>query len=50
VSSGLVDLGALVTAHFGLDQVAEALDHDRDPNAVKAVVTLTPTATPLEQP
>jgi len=49
VSTGAVDLGALVTGHFGLDQVAEALDHDRDPGAVKAVVTLTPTATPLEQ-
>jgi len=50
VRTRAVDLGALVTGHFGLDQVAEALDHDRDPNAVKAVVTLTPTATPLEQP
>ena len=49
-NTGAVDLAALVTAHFGLEQVGEALDHDRDPGAVKAVVALTPTAIPLPQP
>ncbi|MCV7255399.1 NAD(P)-dependent alcohol dehydrogenase [Mycobacterium hackensackense] len=40
VESGRVDLDAMVTARFTLDDVAKALDHDRTPGSVKAVVTV----------
>jgi L-iditol 2-dehydrogenase len=40
VESGRVDLDAMVTAHFPLDKVAEALDSDRTPGSVKSVVTV----------
>lgn len=38
VMSGKVDLDAMVTGRFGLDEVAEALDADRAPGSIKAVV------------
>lgn len=38
VESGAVDLASLVTAHFGLDQVAEALGADRVPGSMKVIV------------
>ena len=40
VESGRVDLDAMVTAHFPLEQAAEALDSDRTPGSVKTVVTV----------
>lgn len=40
VESGRVDLDAMVTAHFPLERVAEALDSDRMPGSVKSVVTV----------
>ncbi|HKP41419.1 NAD(P)-dependent alcohol dehydrogenase [Mycobacterium sp.] len=40
VESGRVDLDAMVTAHFSLEQAAEALDSDRTPGSVKSVVTV----------
>ncbi len=40
VESGRVDLDAMVTAHFPLERAAEALDSDRTPGTVKAVVTV----------
>lgn len=40
VESGRVDLDAMVTARFPLEEVAEALDSDRVPGTVKTVVTL----------
>jgi L-iditol 2-dehydrogenase len=40
VESGRVDLDAMVTAHFPLEKVAEALDSDRTPGNVKTVVTV----------
>ncbi len=40
VESGRVDLDAMVTAHFPLEKVAEALDSDRMPGSVKTVVTV----------
>ena len=40
VESGRVDLDAMVTAHFPLEQAAEALDSDRMPGTVKTVVTV----------
>jgi L-iditol 2-dehydrogenase len=40
VDSGRVDLDAMVTAHFPLEKVAEALDSDRTPGSVKSVVTV----------
>jgi len=40
VESGRVDLDAMVTAHFPLEQAAEALDSDRTPGSVKSVVTV----------
>ncbi|WP_441958530.1 NAD(P)-dependent alcohol dehydrogenase [Mycolicibacterium houstonense] len=40
VSSGLVDLDAMVTARFPLEKAAEALDSDRVPGSVKSVVTV----------
>ncbi len=39
-SSGLVDLDALVTAHFGLDDVEAALNADSDPMSMKSVVVV----------
>lgn len=38
VTSAAVDLDAMVTAHYGLDEIAEALDSDRIPGMIKAVV------------
>lgn len=38
VVSGKVDLDAMVTGRFGLDEVAAALDADRTPGSIKAVV------------
>jgi L-iditol 2-dehydrogenase len=38
VSSGAVDLDSLVTAHFDLEHVAEALDSDSDAASLKSVV------------
>jgi L-iditol 2-dehydrogenase len=38
VERGLVDLDAMVTARFPLEKVADALDSDRVPGSVKAVV------------
>jgi L-iditol 2-dehydrogenase len=40
VESGRVDLDAMVTAHFPLEKVAEALDSDRMPGSVKTVVSV----------
>jgi L-iditol 2-dehydrogenase len=40
VQSGRVDLDAMVTAHFPLEEAAEALDSDRTPGSVKSVVTV----------
>lgn len=40
VESGRVDLDAMVTGRFSLEQVAEALDSDRTPGSVKSVVTV----------
>jgi len=40
VESGRVDLDAMVTAHFALENAAEALDSDQMPGSVKAVVTV----------
>ena len=40
VKSGRVDLDAMVTAHFPLEKAAEALDSDRTPGSVKAVVAV----------
>ena len=40
VESGRVDLDAMVTARFPLEKAAEALDSDRTPGSVKAVVTV----------
>ncbi|MGE2688535.1 NAD(P)-dependent alcohol dehydrogenase [Mycolicibacterium pulveris] len=40
VESGKVDLDAMVTAHFPLEQTAQALDSDRTPGSVKSVVTV----------
>lgn len=38
VTSGKVDLDAMVTARFGLDEVAQALDADRTAGSIKAVI------------
>lgn len=38
VESGRVDLDAMVTAHFPLEKVADALDSDQTPGSVKTVV------------
>lgn len=38
VASGQVDLDSLVTGRFDLEHAAEALDSDKDPNSLKAVV------------
>jgi L-iditol 2-dehydrogenase len=38
VASGLVDLDSLVTGTFDLDHAAEALESDRDPDSLKAIV------------
>ncbi|MGV0716062.1 NAD(P)-dependent alcohol dehydrogenase [Mycolicibacterium sp. XJ662] len=40
VESGKVDLDSMVTAHFPLEQTAQALDSDRTPGSVKSVVTV----------
>jgi L-iditol 2-dehydrogenase len=40
VESGRVDLDAMVTARYPLENVAEALDSDRLPGTVKTVVTV----------
>lgn len=40
VESGRVDLDAMVTARFPLEEAAEALDSDRIPGSVKSVVTV----------
>jgi L-iditol 2-dehydrogenase len=40
VESGRVDLDAMVTAHFPLEEAAEALDSDRIAGSVKSVVTV----------
>ncbi|MFW0796898.1 NAD(P)-dependent alcohol dehydrogenase [Gordonia sp. CPCC 205515] len=38
VESGRVDLTAMITGRYGLDEVAEALDADRRPGSIKAVI------------
>ena len=38
VASGQVDLDSLVTGRFDLEHADEALDSDKDPNSLKAVV------------
>jgi L-iditol 2-dehydrogenase len=38
VTSGAVDLDSLVTAHYDLDHVGEALDSDTDPASLKSIV------------
>jgi L-iditol 2-dehydrogenase len=38
VESGQVDLDSMVTAHFTLEETAQALDSDRTPGSVKSVV------------
>jgi L-iditol 2-dehydrogenase len=38
VASGQVDLDSLVTGHFSLDEVEEALQSDRTPGALKSIV------------
>jgi L-iditol 2-dehydrogenase len=38
VTSGAVDLDSLVTAHYDLDHVGEALDSDSDPASLKSIV------------
>jgi L-iditol 2-dehydrogenase len=38
LSSGQVELDSLVTGRFGLDEVAQALDSDQDPDSLKSVV------------
>jgi L-iditol 2-dehydrogenase len=38
VSSGAVELDSLVTGRFGLENAAEALESDVDPNSLKSVV------------
>ena len=38
VSSGAVDLDALVTGRYDLDHVADALDSDSDPASLKSIV------------
>jgi L-iditol 2-dehydrogenase len=43
VRSGAVDLDSMVTARFALADVEKALNADREPGSIKAVVTLTPT-------
>ncbi|KMO70047.1 Sorbitol dehydrogenase [Mycolicibacterium chlorophenolicum] len=40
VERGLVDLDAMVTSRFPLEKTAEALDSDRIPGSVKAVVAI----------
>jgi L-iditol 2-dehydrogenase len=40
VASGRVDLDALVTARFGLDEVEAALTSDDDPLSMKSVVVV----------
>ena len=40
VASGRVDLDALVTAQFGLDEVEAALNSDEDPTSMKSVVVV----------
>ena len=37
-AAGLVDLDALVTGHFGLDEVETALNQDSVPGAMKTIV------------
>ncbi len=43
VTTGQVDLDALVTGKFDLDHVAEALDSDQDPTGLKSIVYPTST-------
>ncbi|MGY4712775.1 NAD(P)-dependent alcohol dehydrogenase [Mycolicibacterium sp. CBM1] len=38
VASGAVDLDSMVTAHYDLDHVADALDSDSDPASLKSIV------------
>lgn len=40
VAAGLVDLDALVTARFSLDEVEEALTSDADPMSMKSIVVV----------
>lgn len=42
VRTGRVDLDSMVTAHFDLAHVEDALNHDRTDGSIKAVVTVTP--------
>ncbi|MBY6349503.1 NAD(P)-dependent alcohol dehydrogenase [Rhodococcoides corynebacterioides] len=42
VRTGRVDLDSMVTGHFDLDHVEDALNHDRTDGSIKAVVTVTP--------
>ncbi|MEU5841933.1 NAD(P)-dependent alcohol dehydrogenase [Rhodococcus sp. NPDC047139] len=41
VESGRIDLDSMVTARFPLDETAEALESDRIPGSIKAVVDVT---------
>ena len=38
VSSGAIDLDALVTGRYDLEHVADALDSDTDPASLKSIV------------
>jgi L-iditol 2-dehydrogenase len=38
VISGQIDVDSLVTGHYSLDHVEDALNTDRDPNNLKAIV------------
>lgn len=43
LESGRVDLDSMVTAHFPLEKSVDALDSDRVPGSIKAVVHVSPT-------
>lgn len=38
VEDGLIDLDSLVTGHFDLEHVAQALDSTRNPQTLKSIV------------
>ncbi|MEE4024581.1 NAD(P)-dependent alcohol dehydrogenase [Gordonia sp. PKS22-38] len=52
ITSGRVDLDAMITGRFGLDDVRAALESDRTPGSIKAIVYPggTPPATPIQSP
>jgi L-iditol 2-dehydrogenase len=43
LESGRVDLDSMVTAHFPLEKAVDALESDRVPGSIKAVVQVSPT-------